>query len=157
MTALSDCQFIWFSVTPGFQTLEHWFPDLCGLQTTKCVIHPGPILVPHIYNFVSRLQGATIFSKIDLTKAYHQIPVAREDIPKTAVTTPFDLYEFIKMPFGLCNTAQTFQRLMDEVLRGLPFVYTYIDNILIASKDAASHETTLEWSPATPDTLRLPN
>ena len=71
--------------------------------------------VPHIHDFASRLQGATIFSKIDLSKVYHQIPVAPEDMPKTAVSTLFCLYEFIKIPFGLRNAEQTFQRRMDEV------------------------------------------
>lgn len=91
--------------------------------------------VPSIHDFASVLKSARIFLKIDLTKAYHQIPVAAEDIPKTAVTTPFGLYEFLKMPFGLCNAAQTFQRLIDEVLCGLPHVYI---NDILGSKDANS-------------------
>ena len=81
---------------------------------------PDRYSVPHMHDFASGLQGANIFSKIDLTKAYHQIPVAPEDTPKIAVTIPFGWYEFIKMPFGLRNAAQIFQRLMDEVLRGPP-------------------------------------
>lgn len=84
--------------------------------------------VPQLQDFTSGLQDAKILSKIDLTKEYHQVPVADEDIPKTAVTTPFGLFEFLKMPFfGLCNAAQTFQRLLDEVLRGLPYVFAYTD------------------------------
>lgn len=96
--------------------------------------------VPHVHDFASSLQGARIFSKIDLTKAYFQVPVAEEDIKKTAVTTPFGLYEFIRMPFGLRNAAQTFQRLIDEVFRGLPFVYAYIDDVLVASKSEEEHK-----------------
>ena len=57
------------------------------------------------------------------------------DIPKTAIITPFGLYEFLRMPFGLKNSAQAFQCLMDGVLRGLSFVFVYLDDILVASQD----------------------
>ncbi|XP_046398115.1 uncharacterized protein LOC124164927 [Ischnura elegans] len=75
--------------------------------------------VPHIADFAHTLAGKCVFSRIDLVRAYHQIPVAPEDVPKTALTTPIGLFEFIRMPFGLRNAAQTFQRFIDEVLRGL--------------------------------------
>ena len=99
--------------------------------------------VPHLQDFSARLHGKNIFPKIDLVRAYHQIPVAEEDVCKTAVTTPFGLFEFTKMPFGLRNAAQTFQRFMDEVTRGLDFIFVYIDDIVIASTNALEHEVHL--------------
>ncbi|XP_026482636.1 uncharacterized protein LOC113390126 [Ctenocephalides felis] len=92
-------------------------------------------------DYSQHLSGCNIFSIIDLKKAYQQIPVYDEDIPKTAITTPFGLFEFPFMTFGLRNAAQTFQRFMDEVTSGLDFCFPYIDDILIASKSEEQHET----------------
>ena len=63
-----------------------------------------------------------------------------ENIAKTAITTPFGLYEFVRMPFGLRNAAQTFQRFIDQVLQGLHFSYAYIDDLLIASHCSEEHK-----------------
>lgn len=62
---------------------------------------PDKYPVPNLADFAISLQGAKISAKIDLQKAFYQIPVANEDIHKTAITTPFGLYEFLRMPFGL--------------------------------------------------------
>ncbi|CAI5694697.1 unnamed protein product [Oreochromis niloticus] len=99
--------------------------------------------IPHIQDFSAHLAGTSIFSKIDLVRGYHQVPVRTEDVPKTAVITPFGLFEFLRMPFGLKGAAQTFQRLMDSVLRGLPFVFVYLDDILVASCSESQHASHL--------------
>jgi len=65
--------------------------------------------------------------------------MAKGDVPKTAVITPFGLFEWIKMPFGLRNAGCTFQRLMDSVLGDIPHCFVYVDDILIASPDATTH------------------
>ena len=97
-----------------------------------------------LQDFTSELQGKKFFSKVDLMKGYHQIPVAEPDIKKTAVITPFGLFIFPRTPFGLKNAGQDFQRLMDEILGDIPRVYVYIDDILIASETLEQHLEDLE-------------
>ena len=70
--------------------------------------------------------------------------MAPQDVPKTAVITPFGLYEFLRMPFGLRNAGQSFQRFMDEVLEGLDCIFVYLDNILVASNTVEEHHIHLE-------------
>ena len=71
--------------------------------------------LPHIHDFNAKLAGQSLFSVVDLVCGFHQIPMAAEDIPKTAIITPFGLLEFLRMPFGLKNTAQAFQCLMNGI------------------------------------------
>ncbi|KAJ2937652.1 hypothetical protein O0L34_g19327 [Tuta absoluta] len=101
---------------------------------------PDKYPIRNIQDFAHCLAGCKVFSTIDLVKAYNQIPVFKDDIPKTAITTPFGLYEFPYMTFGLRNAGQTFQRFVDEMLRGLDFTYAYLDDFLVFSKDQETHK-----------------
>ena len=116
-----------------------WRP--CGYyRRLNDVTEPDRYPVPHIQDFSANLEGARTFSKIDLMRGYHQIPVSTQDVPKTAIITPFGLFEFLRMPFRLKNAGQAFQRFMDTVCQGLDFVFVYVDDILVANKDAEEHE-----------------
>lgn len=95
--------------------------------------------VRHIGDFGHNLSGCSVFSTLDLVKAYQQIPVNSDDICKTAIITPFGLYEFPYMTFGLRNAGQTFQRFIDEVVRGFNFCFAYVDDILVYSRDPQQH------------------
>ena len=88
---------------------------------------------PRIEDLLSRIPDGCIFSKIDLQKAFFLIPIDPKDQHKTAVTTPFGLYEYTVMPMGLKNATQTLQRYVDTVLTGRTDVIAYCDDILLFS------------------------
>ena len=100
--------------------------------------------VRNLQDFNNDLRGKKYFSKVDLLKGYHQIPVYKDDIKKTAVITPFGLFIFPRCPFGLKNAGQDFQRLMDQILGDIPHTFVYLDDILIASSTQEEHLEDLE-------------
>ena len=91
-----------------------------------------------------RLSGKKFLSKIDLTKGYWQIPVAPEDVHKTAFVTPDGQYEFTRMPFGMVNSGATLVRGLRKILEGMPGVGSYIDDIVIYSDSWEDHIKTLK-------------
>lgn len=95
--------------------------------------------IPHLRTLTMSLHGKTVFSKLDLQRAYLQIPVAKEDVPKTAVATPFGLFEFKYMPFGLKNAGPTFQRFIDSIFANVNNTFIYLDDILVASDSPEQH------------------
>ena len=116
-----------------------WRP--CGdFRLLNLATKPDLYTCPNIGDLTSRLSGCKIFSKLDLRKGYHQVPVRPADVAKTAIITPFGLWEFLRMPFGLRNAGQSFQRLMDQILAGLDYVFVYYDDVLVASQTEELHQ-----------------
>lgn len=117
---------------------------VCGdYRGVNAVTVPDKFPIPHLHDCVAILRNKKIFSKLDLFKAYHQLPMTPEDIPKTAVITPFGLFEYKVITFGLSNAAQSFQRYIFRALGDLEFVFAYIDDVLIASASPEEHKAHL--------------
>ncbi|XP_029473211.1 uncharacterized protein LOC115099620 [Rhinatrema bivittatum] len=112
--------------------------DYRGLNSiTKKDRYPLP-LIPEL---LDRLQGAKVFTKLDLRGAYNLVRIRPGDEWKTAFNTRDGHYEYLVMPFGLCNAPAVFQNLMNEVFREMlhSFVIVYLDDILIYSQDLSTH------------------
>ncbi len=119
-----------------------WRP--CGdYRRLNAVTIPDSYPLPNMQSLNDRMAGCTVFSKIDLVKAYHQIPIAEEDIQKTAIAMPFGLWEFLFMAFGLRNAAQALQQLKDNILMGLDYVFSFLDDDGVFSKSKEQHWTHL--------------
>ncbi|WVZ58909.1 hypothetical protein U9M48_009128 [Paspalum notatum var. saurae] len=98
--------------------------------------------LPHIDILFDQLVGAKVFSKIDLRSGYYQIKIREEDIPKTAFSTRYGLYEYLVMSFGLTNAPAFFMYMMNSVFMNEldKFVVVFIDDILVYSKNEEEHE-----------------
>jgi hypothetical protein len=101
--------------------------------------------LPRIDELLDALQGAKIFTSLDLQSGYHQILISPEDAPKTAFTTPFGHYQWKVMSFGLCNAPAIFQETMNKVLAKLlrKGVLVYMDDILVYAKTPEEHAALL--------------
>lgn len=97
--------------------------------------------LPRIEESLDALHGSSLFSTCDLASGFHQIAMSLTDQHKTAFVTPFGLFEYTRMPFGLCNSPATFQRLMQHVFSELVFqiLLVYLDDIVIYSRTIDEH------------------
>ena len=104
-------------------TVKNWYP------------------LPRIDDLFDQLQGARVFSKINLRSGYHQLRIRAEDVPKTAFRTRYGHFEFLVMPFGLTNAPAAFMDLMNRVFHNYldRFVIVFIDDILVYSRSDEEH------------------
>ena len=109
----------------------------CLNAVTKKDVYP----LPRTDDILDTLSQVKYFSTLDLSAGYWQVELDEDSQAKTAFTTHCGLFEFTRMPFGLCNALATFQRLMQVVLSGLEWdcCFVYIDDILVASKTFEDH------------------
>ena len=121
-----------------FRELSDFCPNLVADEVTIRNKYP----LPQIDDLFDQLQGAKVFSKIDLRSGYHQLRIRESDIPKTTFRTRYGHYEFLVMSFGLTNALAAFMDLMNRVFHPYldRFVIVFIDDILVYSRSELEHE-----------------
>ena len=97
--------------------------------------------MPKVEDILSKLNGATYFTTLDLRAGFHHIPLDKPSIPKMAFNSPFGKYKYIKVPFGLAQAPAYFQELMTGILKDFNFMIAYLDDIIIFSKAPQEHLT----------------
>ena len=123
-------------VVPKGDGGKHLIIDYRALnKVTRKFVWP----MPKVEDIFSQLNGAKYFSTLDLRAGYNHIRLTADSIPKTAFTSLFNKYEYVKVPFGLAQAPASFQELMTGVLKDLPFAMAYLDDIIIYSSTQEEH------------------
>ena len=103
--------------------------------------------IPEVEDIFLQLNDAKYFSTLDLQVGYHHMPLDEESIPKTAITSPFGKYEYIKVPFELAQAPAHSQELITGILKDFNFTIAYLDSIFIFSKNRRTsrpHKTSFQ-------------
>ena len=101
-------------------------------------------MIPTLDDMLHKLSGAKVFSKLDATSGFWQLPLDEDTAKLTSFITPFGRYFYKRLPFGISSAPEIFQRTMEEILAGEENVVCYFDGILIYSKDHSSHDEYLD-------------
>lgn len=118
---------------------------VCDMRALTEKTLPDSYPIPNICNIFDQVGGYKYYSVLDLAMGFYQVKTHPKHAHKTAFSTPFGHYEFVRMPFGLRNAPATFQRLMDNLLRGLQGfeVFVYLDDIIIYANTIGEHDRKL--------------
>lgn len=118
---------------------------LCiDFRPLNAVTVPDPYPLPVVEHLLTKMSSAKYFSCMDIVSAFWQVPMHPDDIQYTGFRTPNGNYEWVRMPFGLVTASSTFQRIMDHVMEGLPFVAVYLDDVFIFSSTWEEHLAHIE-------------
>ena len=118
---------------------------ICGdfrVTYNKCS-SPAVYPIPHIEDLHASLRGCTIFSTLDMSQAYFQIPIHPDSQQWLTINTHLGLYVFTRCPNGIHTAPALFQEIMDKTLSGVPHTIAYLDDILVAGVDQADHDENL--------------
>ena len=129
---------------------------VCDWRELNKITVKNKACLPNVDDLFDTVQGARYFTKLDLRSGYNQIRIQAEDVPKTAINTPFGHYQFRVMGFGLTNAPATFQSMMNTILQPYlrEFVVVFLDDILIFSGAYAACPVGIERAPGQPVILQ---
>lgn len=134
----------WVSPIVVTQRRDGGKPRMCvDLREPNKVIVADCHPLPHMDELFSNLRGATVFSTIDLASAYYQMPLHPESRDITAFITHDGLFRFCRVPFGLASAPSAFQKMMSIILKGLPGVQAYLDDIICYGSTQREHDENL--------------